>query len=428
MCNLERIILDSKSQRARSWFLQRSYYYETHDENGELSESLTEDDWKNRIKNEIMSSLKPNDRCAFIFHDKDILEDGTPKGLHVHILLLLDIAMTQSAITKKYHVSRLENCQRVRAISSSARYLTHISNEALNSDKIIYSVDSVLTVNCSYRTLIRAKGERQNKADEINEITSSLSTQIQKGELYPTQCRSLLINQLGERIGQQVWSSKRRDFELDFKEYLSEKAQHYSRHGRNLKTIFISGKGQVGKSQIAKAIAYLLAERVHFSSAHGKNKTFDFVSSYNGESVTVLPEASGSAYLFREFNSIFDPYQYTIINSRNNDKHWLADTVIFTTSDSRQKFISNIVRSSDDDSQETKGDRIWQVSRRLKFMIEAVAFPEFTKYTLSKLDENNRKIEVIDSVKCSDVKSATEIEKCAKKICQLFGINKKAII
>ncbi|WP_205271573.1 Rep family protein [Lactococcus taiwanensis] len=422
MCNLERIILDSKAQRVRSWFIQRSYYYETHDENGELSQSLTEHDWKEKIKNELMESLKPNDRCAFIFHDKDILEDGTPKGLHVHVLLLLDIAMTQSALTKRYHISRLENCQRVRAISSSARYLTHISNEALNSDKVIYPVNDVLTINCSYRDLIRTRGERKNKADEISELTSSLSTQIQKGQLYPTQCRKLLVNQLGERVGQQTWASKRRDFELDFKEYMSEKAQYYSRSGRNLKTIFISGKGQVGKSQIAKAIAYKLTDRVHFASAHGKNKTFDFVSSYNGESVTILPEASGSAYLFREFNNIFDPYQYSIINSRNNDKHWLADTVIFTTSDSRQKFVSSIVDSSDDNSKETLGDRIWQASRRLKYMIEAAAFDDYTEYRLSKLNEKTRLIESIDSVKCFDVKSTTEINKSAVKICQLFNL------
>lgn len=93
--------------------------------------------------------------CAYIYHDKDMKEDGTLKEPHYHILLCLYNARYESSI--KNWFMRFENSdgdlinthtQVCRDISNTYRYLTHSTENS--KDKYRYSKDDIKGVNLDF--------------------------------------------------------------------------------------------------------------------------------------------------------------------------------------------------------------------------------------------------------------------------------------
>lgn len=429
--------------RARNFMCQRSYYFETHDENGlEKENAETAEVWKSRVRGECQSLLSDEqDQLLLIFHDKDVLPDGELKPLHVHFLLMFKNARYQQVIMRESNITRLENCQVVRARSAAARYLIHVTNEALNEGKHIYSPDEVEAYNCDFMQLIKQKAS--NDKEDIDEMVAKISGQLQKGELIPDEVLKILLGQLGEKIAQKVWKKYRRDFMIDFKEFVNTRAEQFKHTGRKLDVFYISGAGGTGKSQLARVLAYALSDRVHFAAAGGAKKTFDFAGTYQGfEEISVLNEISAGNFALREFLNLFDNWQYAPANSRNSDKQWLATTVIFTSSDSLDDFTRKLVYSEVDplisysksekysnkemyEKRRKVEDYIWQVLRRIKAEIvcEPIGFNE-TEYLLYILDEKSRKMMKAKSIICNDVTNENELYKVAEQIIENL-VNKK---
>lgn len=114
-------VKDNENPKARNWLVQVNYYYETHNNEGLQVSALSQEDWKKVLEQRIKHIVSEKDTVAWIFHDKDILEDGSLKPLHIHILFMFNTPRYQSAVMKKMGISREENCQPVRAKSSVAR-------------------------------------------------------------------------------------------------------------------------------------------------------------------------------------------------------------------------------------------------------------------------------------------------------------------
>lgn len=105
---------DSLSQKVRGITAQRSYDFDVHyfdEETGEkhLKENApTEEEWKQQIIDDYSEIGKESQFCYFIFHDKDMLEDGNVKPLHVHIVIKFENARRIGALMKKLGISRVE--------------------------------------------------------------------------------------------------------------------------------------------------------------------------------------------------------------------------------------------------------------------------------------------------------------------------------
>jgi|SRR5699024_12630608 len=87
-----------ETKRFRGFRLQRNYEYEREQTNE------TQDEWRKRIAEEmkhIFNSQKI-EYMAYIFHDKDILEDGSPKPLHVHVDVRFENARMMPSIAKLF--------------------------------------------------------------------------------------------------------------------------------------------------------------------------------------------------------------------------------------------------------------------------------------------------------------------------------------
>jgi len=419
--------IDFTETKYRDWFVQKNYYYDTHGENSQESK-LTEDEWRQRTIDLIFSVVKDDGYCAMIFHDQDVLEDGSIKPLHAHALIHFKNPRIQSGVMKSLGITRKENCQRAKAKSSSARYLCHLSNEALNSDKHIYSLKQVLTKNCDYRELIKQSTSKKALLKDVDEFVGRLSSEIQQGLLIPDNTRNHVIAAFGTTDGQKIWRQFRDTFKKDYHEYLNSKANSYIKNGRNLANFYITGSGGTGKSRIAKALALIYAddEPIHVAAAHGKRKTFDLVSTYSGQNISLLNEVTASSFSFREFCAVFDPFEFAPVNSRNVDKPWLAEKCFLTTSDPFNFFVKKIASTADDKDENKKSDNIYQLTRRFRYIISASQIAtNKSSFEISKFDNASRQFITIGVVLCMDITKTHETNLTAKKIVDLIHKTEK---
>lgn len=124
--------------------VQRNYQFETHDENGNKISDITELEWREKVTAEIHELLNSGvTEVFYAFHDKDINDDGTSKGLHVHEVVTFSHAKKQSAAIKNLGASSVHNCSPCDSYVDSIRYLSHRSESAQNEMKYPYNIDVV---------------------------------------------------------------------------------------------------------------------------------------------------------------------------------------------------------------------------------------------------------------------------------------------
>lgn len=390
------MVKQNKNKRARTFFAQRSYHYDTHDENGNVTSNMTADEWRESIK----KAWQSTDAVwgAMIFHDKDVLEDGNLKPLHAHVVVSYVNARSQDATAKALGISRDANIQKCKSIADATRYLTHISETAINDGKTLYPASDVIVFGSApipYLELIkRSKGRSvvREEIDDTKRLTredkllidyewAKLSVKVQEGEMSKENVKAYLLERFGDIKGQMAWLSKRSGFDEDFKEYMEKMHNHYSANARLLDTLYISGQGGIGKTQLATAISELLADDlgVHKVAVPGRGTTFDFAGGYHGETVTVANDLANGSFHCRQWCNIFDPLEYSPVNSRNYDKPWFARFCLITNSESIETFITKMIYYSGVEYQivgsnrvalntnESTQNMLVQVRRRVKY-------------------------------------------------------------
>lgn len=97
--------------------------------------------------------LSRSEHYAYVLHDKDILDDGSPKEPHYHLLLIFKDAKTPSALLKRTNIPNLtENTtvmyERILSRQRAFLYLTHKTDDAKH--KYQYSLDSVKCDDLNY--------------------------------------------------------------------------------------------------------------------------------------------------------------------------------------------------------------------------------------------------------------------------------------
>ena len=156
---------------SRNYSMQRNYKYESHDKDGNFN-GLTEDEWKNRIREEWTCDRLKANYVVFIFHDSDTDENGILKELHVHGCANFTEAIPLSNAIKLSGCSSDKNCKQIgRKKAQAYRYLLHITEKAIKDKKYIYGEERL---ECSvakgetfdYKKIIQASETEENEKDD----------------------------------------------------------------------------------------------------------------------------------------------------------------------------------------------------------------------------------------------------------------------
>lgn len=330
-----------KQTKFRGFMLQRSYDYERQQTNE------TEEQWKERITKEL-DYIYNNERVEymlFIFHDSDLLEDGSIKPLHVHIIIKFKSPRYMQSVATLMRVSRSQNIQQVKSYTDASRYLIHVSEKALNDKKHIYSIADVTCFNCNIVDMMQRKGKMKEKDTGLNDLTANLGKQIRDGLITKDEAEVEIVSSYGET----GWRRVRQSFDIDEEEYLRKLGKKAMIEGINRDLIYSSGPGGIGKSSTTRLISqhFMDSRGIHKVSAGGKRLTFDFAGTYNGEKVTIANDLDSSYFHYRDFFAMFDPYEYAPSKSRNKDKHWLAKKCFITNSKPLGQWVFDLIYYSE---------------------------------------------------------------------------------
>lgn len=381
-----------KSERHRTYFVQRSYYYDTHDEQRNVIDTIDVEGWYQRIKSE-WSAIAGIESCVVIMHDKDVKRNdkGQPVGRvteHIHAIVKYRNGKTQSAVMKELKLTSVNNAQVCKNATDSAWYMLHLTDGALSDNKHIYNVSDVdiwVGDADTFDLLLRGKrsGSSSNKGDDDEnvEVVDELSERVRNGELSASKAELELANNGDNKLlrkYRKVFADEQKLYMAHINELVKS-----GQFQRNLKTVYIEGEGGSGKSLLADKLSELWSNDlgVHYTSTSGRSTTFDFAGGYSGEWVTVCNEISSKELPVRQFLSLFDPHRAAVVSSRNYDKLWFSRYAIITNSESINEWVSNLVYYSGKQYQDgmihgrLKSNKdtnsvLCQVRRRIPFVVQ----------------------------------------------------------
>lgn len=443
-------------KRYRSWFIQLSYDFMTHDKNGKkrnpwpkvYTHVPSEHEWKTYIPTLLTQAINQGE-FLYIFHDKDKDSTGTLKNLHVHIVVKKDSATTRQALMSKFGLTRSANCLPLKnkvGLMKATRYLLHVTDKSAFEDKKhIYDIDEVHGSGTHEDAVERwytwasqkSKTEKDSQKKTIDEFVLDLEDKISTGQMRARDCLDELTSQFGN-VGNSIYAKTAGSFMTLQTTYLWRQADKFSLEKRLLRSVYIFGQGGVGKSGLAKSMAKFLCVRglVHTPESPQQGITFDPAGTYQGENASVINDVQGGIFSFNSFNTMFDPTNFTPTGSRQHAMPWTIKYAFFTSSENLDEFIYGTLKSEKNSGQKYDLDMVvdfdtiskkhdwliknceryqrdsWQIIRRLPILIEIKKISDLPQANIFKLNYDTHKYELSFSIELpSPPRNSLKIDK-----------------
>lgn len=395
--------------KVRTFFVQWSQYYDTHDSDGNpknpdpsyfktAEEARDYEKWldwrKKWLAEKIVQTQKSGRRKAgqrkglyiALCHNADLKnanekpEKREKKPNHIHSWIHVDSAMEIEKAREFFEVSRKQNCMPVRSTKNVFEYMLHITPQAIQDHKHIYSEDELFGNFASKQEMlaffhqkIASTTVKDAKIDD-EKLTNLVGWYVRNGKLTLNSARHI-FDQAYEEDSTIYFNRAKQALQTSFDSYIADKANNFKQNGRNLTTLLVTGRGGTGKTVLANALAYNsnLLHNWHDVAPTGRRKTVDIADGWSGQDTAVLNEFDGDAESFRAFCAIFDPHNYTQISSRNKNKQMLITRAFITTTQSPIEFVT---RASLQGNDEVFADNIIG-SSQFKNINDLLALSEF---------------------------------------------------
>lgn len=265
---------------------------------------------------QILSTWENIDKYAWIKHDKDTKEDGTPKEEHIHLMIRFKYPeMTTNILSKFKDIIKENNLERIKSWNGALAYLCHWNDDT----KYRYEISDV---HANFDWTEPAK-KGLSRTDRINEIVK----QIAEGQIKEYN--------ITDNISPEEYTQHKpkidRAFEYRRKQLLRE-------NEKNMDVIYIYGDSETGKTTYAKQIATERGMTYYISDA-GK----DFMQSYAGQECIILDDFRGSDISVSEFLKLCDNHTASAVHSRYYNKYINeCKLMIITTIQPPEDFFSDI--------------------------------------------------------------------------------------
>ena len=305
------------------------------------------DHWRDTLEANLESD--PNIKSwAYIVHNKDTNEDGTPKEPHVHIVIELVESRQFSTVGGYVGVPAQYVCairQKVKAgkrmmsdIGGALAYLTHRNAP----DRYQYDDSEVVAKPGFDWIAVRTKSEMQQAQWKS----------FQK-VLHGIEDGSIRRYNLYDHITMQMYLDHKTEFENAFayREGLMKKNVN-----RNIEVIYIFGEASSGKTTLAK---YLCEKRGLSHCVSGSSR--DPVQDYNGQDCLILDDLRPQTFDLSDLLKMLDNNTSSSVNSRYHDRWLEVQCIIITTVLSIDEFFRSML---------VTGEPIAQLKRRCKTMIQ----------------------------------------------------------
>jgi len=276
---------------------------------------------------------RPLKKWAWIIHDKDTYEDGTPRPAHIHVALAFNTDQAAESIAKWFDdkPERIERCKSAtHPWETLEGYLTHQTDGA--DGKYQYDPSEVHTSGYDYAEAL-AKNREEIEASRNRRKSHPLQAQLLDI------CQGKITRyRLGEHIDPMDRIKHERAIETAFKiqdEYKARKTE------RDMQVIYIYGKSGTGKTTLAK----FTAKRLGFDSFI-TGASNDPLQGYLGQECIIFDDIRGSDWKMNDLLKMLDNNTPTLGKSRYANK-LLSDCklMILTSIDSLEDLYRGIKQS-----------------------------------------------------------------------------------
>lgn len=274
------------------------------------------DHWKETLESNL-NAEKNIKTWAYVLHDKDVNEDGTPVEPHVHIVIELYESRQYSTIGGYVGVQAQYVCairqrrkvgrRMISDIGGALSYLTHRNTP----DRYQYEDTDVIAKSGYDWQTVRAKSEMSMaECKTFSRVLDGIEKgQIRRYNLY-------------EKVSMKMYLEHKIEFDRAF-EFREMKLKSDS--NRSIEVVYITGEAGAGKTTVAKRYC-----EQHGYSYCVSGSTRDPLQDYQGEDALILDDLRPETFSLADLLKLLDLHTASSAGARYHDK-WLEVRIIIIT-------------------------------------------------------------------------------------------------
>lgn len=355
----------------------------------------------NAFKNILADNLKAENgyKWAYIVHDLDELDDGTPKPPHIHLIVQNQKGISMKLLKSILRDDNLSNYEYLHGhFKASEMYIIHDTASAKEDNKHAYDEQSVVA-NYDYVAEIKKHRKNREKAKEKKDKDDYIH-QILNGDLIMDDFTSFNNDEEKERAMFYANNKKKVDdaftvrAKIERKNEMAKIVGDYPKDYKPIekpkdekRIIWLYGDSGVGKSLISRLLAKMYsnnASEIYFSSS--KNDVFQ---DYNNQRIVVLEELRPNAIDIDDMFKLFDRIINVSMKRRYKNVDVKADVIIINSILSPIEFYARKfdrkcdLKNIDDvdlaiDRADSLGEPAFQLFRRITQVLKVVKKEDLT--------------------------------------------------
>lgn len=352
--------------------------------------------------NDILEELeqRPIKRYVFIIHDKDILDDGTHKEDHVHIMMELQSNQKAEDIAKWFndepqYIEKAKTKGKF-AYNNMVAYAFHLTESSKEDGKYKYETDKA---HCNFNV---------SKLIEIIEsgVQESLLKEKERQDIFNKIMNNEIMHyELGKYFTDAEWLREYKKIETCYK-IRNDKLKQKLEEDREMQVIYFTGEAGTGKTTYAKMIARGFGYH-HYITSSGA----DPLGEYDGQECIILDDLRKENFKYSELLKFMDNNTHSFVKSRYSNKCPYNCKLLIITSILDPQYLYKEYQNeiSSEDSME-------QLFRRIKTLVKFTNDNKLELYDYNTEKHEKGEEFVLNNVIDNPVQKYVEAKKKAPRI------------
>lgn len=297
---------------------------------------------------------------AYILHDKDVHEDGTPVAPHWHIMIRFKRPVQTESLCKWFGIKSNMIGYILGTFGDAVAYLTH-----RNKPEKYQYLDEEIKSNYDFKVEVEKALSKKKASQRKEEIIELIRSGIVREYNYTEYITALEYDKFKRAIDNAFT-------------YRRDTLKSLDRH---MNVIYIYGGSGTGKTTYAKQLAINKGLSCYISS--GSNDPLD---GYKGQDCLILDDIRPGDFLLSDFLKILDNNTQSTVKSRYKNKLLECQYLIVTTSFDIPVFFDLLLDS--------EGESVKQMERRCTLKIQ-MNTRTMTTYVYQPVSGKYKKVSIL---------------------------------
>ena len=297
---------------------------------------------------------------AYILHDKDVHEDGTPVAPHWHIMIRFKRPVQTESLCKWFGIKSNMIGYILGTFGDAVAYLTH-----RNKPEKYQYLDEEIKSNYDFKVEVEKALSKKKASQRKEEIIELIRSGIVREYNYTEYITALEYDKFKRAIDNAFT-------------YRRDTLKSLDRH---MNVIYIYGGSGTGKTTYAKQLAINKGLSCYISS--GSNDPLD---GYKGQDCLILDDIRPGDFLLSDFLKILDNNTQSTVKSRYKNKLLECQYLIVTTSFDIPVFFDLLLDS--------EGESVKQMERRCTLKIQ-MNTSTMTTYVYHPVSGKYKKVSIL---------------------------------